>query len=117
MKKTVLIILTIAAFTISCEEEFENNTRTISSNIVGKWYTITSTDSITHEYSTHGKLTVKEYQDGAEKYTGKFDYDIDGNTMEYWGERVDKTTNFTIIADTLWIEKFINNTYYMKRLE
>ncbi|MFH2095513.1 MAG: hypothetical protein ABIJ16_07405, partial [Bacteroidota bacterium] len=99
------------------KEEDGERQRVITSEIVGKWWTKTATDSITHEYSTYGKMILMKYQGGVLKYTGNYDYDIEGDQMEYWGERMNGKTFFEIEwQDTLYLESFNNISYYLFRV-
>ncbi len=118
MKYSVFILFFIAVLTISCDREEPERQRYITGAIVGSWWTKTSTDSITHEYSNYGKLSVKEYSGNVLRYSGEFDYDIiDDATMEYWGERLDATTPFEIYNnDTLQLNNFNGRSYLLFRI-
>jgi len=118
MKYFVLTLVFIALVFSACEREVAEKQRYITSSIVGNWWTMTSTDSITHEYTNYGKLTVNKYSGGILRYVGEFDFDIhDDMTMEYWGERLDDLTPFTIYSnDTLVLSKFNGRNYTLFRI-
>lgn len=117
--KYFLITFAIILFVFSsCKNEEQEKQRYIISEIVGTWWTKTSTDSITHEYSNYGKLLLNEYQNNYIKYTGNYDFDIINDlTMEYWGERMEGETTFIIRSnDTLQLDNFNGSFYLMFRI-
>ena len=119
MKTFISSALLLILFIYSCEKDEGYRERVITSDIVGTWQTTKNVDSIIHDYTHNGKLTVKKYQDKALKYTGYFDYDITSETiMEYWGENTDNQTQFQINnKDTLWLQKFLGTSYTFHRLK
>lgn len=117
MKLFLSIILGLFLFILSCEEDEGYKERVITSDIVGKWYAKKSQDSITHEYTHNGKLTIQKFNNSTLNYTGYYDFDIVGDNLEYWGENTDGVSKFQIYHfDTLWVEDFIDLNYTFYRI-
>ncbi|MFH2142414.1 MAG: hypothetical protein ABIJ97_08335 [Bacteroidota bacterium] len=117
MRPIIYCLLGLFLVTSACDKDEDYKERIITSDIVGKWYSKKSQDSITHDYTVNGKLTVQKFSSNNLNYTGYFDYDIVGQTIEYWGENTDGVSKFQIFRfDTLWVEKFINVNYTFYRI-